>query len=49
MKVEFAPHKGQELLGGDSWIVDRKTAVLCSLLKDIGKNRMKFLDSSTVN
>ena len=49
MKVEFAPHKSKELLSRDRRIVDGQAAVLRSLLKDIGKNRMHFIDSSAIN
>ena len=49
MKVEFAPHKSKELLSCDGWIVDGQAAVLRSLLKDIGKNRMQSIDSIPIN
>ena len=49
MKVEFATHEGQELLCRDPWIANSQAAVLRSLLKDIGKNRMQFIDSIAIN
>ena len=42
MKVQFAPDKGEELLGCNLRIVNRKRAVLRRLLKDIVKNGLQF-------